>query len=205
MLFRLTHPGPMKPFLDSSIVNLRVILSSSDTWKSMYTLNSFKRAFKLKNCMHSVYCYIVASIAQLHVLSCMYLHSLSSLHSLSYRPARYALESEGVCQSVPVLRSKSGGCPLDDITSLIFSRILMQSIFIQRYVRDRHMYTDGHSYLMIGMHVLALAHVHVLTEYCDGSILTPAFAPPKGTSTIAHLKVMRLARAFTSSSVTSGL
>ena len=43
------------------------------------------------------------------------------------------------------------------------------------------------------------------SEYLVGSILIPPFAPPKGTSTMAHLKVMSIARAFTSSSVTWGL
>ena len=43
------------------------------------------------------------------------------------------------------------------------------------------------------------------TEYLAGSTLTPPLAPPNGTSTIAHLKVMRAASAHTSSSVTSSL
>ena len=45
----------------------------------------------------------------------------------------------------------------------------------------------------------------LLTEYLAGSILTPPLAPPNGTSTVAHLNVMRLANAHTSSSVTSSL
>lgn len=43
------------------------------------------------------------------------------------------------------------------------------------------------------------------TECLAGSILTPALPPPKGTSTMEHLKVISVARAFTSSSQTSML
>lgn len=39
--------------------------------------------------------------------------------------------------------------------------------------------------------------------YCFGSILSPALAPPNGTSTQAHLKVIRAERALTSSRETS--
>lgn len=45
----------------------------------------------------------------------------------------------------------------------------------------------------------------IFTEYFLGLILTPPLAPPKGTLTIAHLKVIRVASAFISSSVTSSL
>lgn len=41
------------------------------------------------------------------------------------------------------------------------------------------------------------------SEYSLGFILIPALAPPKGTSTQAHLKVISAERAFTSSLVTS--
>ena len=44
-----------------------------------------------------------------------------------------------------------------------------------------------------------------LTEYSLGSILIPPFAPPNGTSTTAHLNVINMAKAFTSSLSTSGL
>jgi len=43
------------------------------------------------------------------------------------------------------------------------------------------------------------------SEYVLGSIFTPALAPPKGTSTTAHLYVISCAKAFTSSSFTSML
>ena len=43
------------------------------------------------------------------------------------------------------------------------------------------------------------------TEYCEGLIFIPPLAPPKGTSTTAHLKVMRVANACTSSMSTSSL
>ena len=43
------------------------------------------------------------------------------------------------------------------------------------------------------------------TEYCEGLIFIPPLAPPKGTSTTAHLKVMRVANACTSSISTSSL
>jgi hypothetical protein len=42
-------------------------------------------------------------------------------------------------------------------------------------------------------------------EYWRGSNRTPPFAPPYGTSTRAHFHVIHIARARTSSSVTSGL
>ena len=43
------------------------------------------------------------------------------------------------------------------------------------------------------------------TEYFEGLILMPPLAPPKGTSTTAHLKVIRVAKACTSSISTSSL
>ena len=43
------------------------------------------------------------------------------------------------------------------------------------------------------------------TEYFEGLILMPPFAPPKGTSTTAHLYVIRVANACTSSISTSSL
>ena len=41
------------------------------------------------------------------------------------------------------------------------------------------------------------------SEYSLGLILIPALAPPKGTSTHAHLNVIKADKAFTSSLVTS--
>lgn len=41
------------------------------------------------------------------------------------------------------------------------------------------------------------------SEYNFGFIFMPAFAPPNGTSTHAHLKVIKAAKAFTSSRETS--
>lgn len=41
------------------------------------------------------------------------------------------------------------------------------------------------------------------SEYNFGFIFMPAFAPPNGTSTQAHLKVIKAAKAFTSSRETS--
>ena len=61
-------------------------------------------------------------------------------------------------------------------------------------------FTYRHHQHIIRTSLNKLLHVH--TEYAVGSILIPALAPPKGTSTIAHLNVINVAKAFTSSSVT---
>ena len=70
---------------------------------------------------------------------------------------------------------------------------------------DKRRHVPMNPFLASSMVNLLVISSSSLSEYFLGSIFTPAFAPPNGTSTHAHLYVMRDASAITSSTLTSSL